>query len=664
MIYSLSSIKQSLKRAHERHVAESKQKKSHKSVGDVLAEGWDTASHVLVAFFVVVVLSLCMAAFETSLSIPVAHAAGGYEALVVDVTPSEVTVESGEAAAVRVTVKNIGTSTWVKEGAAYTSLYTWEPKYHVSPYRGPSWWSDHQTGALTSSSIAPGETGVMEFYVYGPPNFEGSLTETFRLAAEDTAWFDGGVVKINMNVVGEGGEVVEVDQVDEVAECESCSSTSSASDASGYDGMLLIRSAKEITARANEVVTFKAGFKNTGDKAWSGYEVHEDTDTMLATTSDTFYHSSWSSNKIAKASGNKVVPGDVEFVEFSFRAPHRSGQYNASFQLVVDGVELENAVVNIPVEVTSNASDVIDAEVDEDRVVLDGEQIEEPRVRVGIDQVTGEEVIFSANTEVTVVESDIGYERFVIPAEQPIRVRYSSEGKYALESGDIKHLADSYLRFEGTSVDTIFTVSSYSDVRSWNTSLNDNTFRDTLEIRYNSKKDRVWLINELPIEYYLYGLDETSNWAPEEYHKALATAARTYATYMWEHKTKYAGEYIDMRSTTYDQVYHGYGAEIRRPNFTKQVDESKGITIQYEGETIVAAYYSRSNGRTRDWADVWGRDVPYAVSVEVPCEVGKTEWGHGVGMSAGGAVCFAEDGMTYDEILKYFYTGVDLVRRW
>lgn len=36
-------------------------------------------------------------------------------------------------------------------------------------------------------------------------------------------------------------------------------------------------------------------------------------------------------------------------------------------------------------------------------------------------------------------------------------------------------------------------------------------------------------------------------------------------------------------------------------------------------------------------------------------------WGHGVGMSQVGADCYARLGYTYEEILKHFYTGVDIV---
>ena len=599
-----------------------------------------------------------LACFSFLLAGQVGAERAGYDGLVNTVTPQTVRIESGEAQEVRVQVKNTGSTTWQREGGAYISVYTVNPNYHPSPYRGPSWWSDHQFGQLVESELAPGEVGTVVFTVYGPPSFEGTLVETFRLAAENTSWI-GSPFQITMQV----GETVE-----EVTTAPS-TPTETVDSSAGYDGELVIASVNEVSARARQMVPLKLAFRNSGTKTWGSINVETPQNRIATGSSSDFYNSTWVSSHIAyQNTSASVLPGATMVVDVFFQAPSSNGEHTATFQLVADGVTLEDAVVNIPVTVTGGSAERINDPVNEERVdqiVTDGELIEEPRVRVGIDQVTGEEVIFSANTEVTVVESDMGYERYVIPAGQAMRVSYNSAGKYAFSSGDVLHVADSYLRFEGVDHDTIFTVSSHTDIRSWNTSLNDNTFRDTLEIRYNSKKDRVWLINELPMEYYVYGVDETSNTAPEEYHKALSVAVRTYAQYAWETKSKYAGEFIELRSTTYDQVYRGYGAEIRRDNWIDRVQATEGTTIQYDGSTIIAAYFSRSDGRTRDWADVWGREVPYALGVEVPCERGQTMWGHGVGMSALGAVCLAEEeGYTYDEILHHFYTDVDLVRRW
>ena len=585
---------------------------------------------------------------------PSVHARAGYDGLVVSVSPQSVSVASGEAQTVRVQVQNTGTETWYQKGDAFVSAYSVNPNYHTSPYRGPSWLSDHQLGQLIETSVAPGQTGTLEFFVYGPPAFTGTLVESFRLAAEDASWI-GSSFDLTMRV-GNTQTSVEATPV----------TNSPMVSSSRYGGVLVASSVNDVRAKAGQMIPLKLAFSNTGTQTWKQVTLQTpDVHVATGSTSD-FYHLSWISDQVAYRDVQaNVAPGQTFVADVFFQAPRTNGQHTAVFQLVADSVELSDTVVNIPVFVTDGSPALLDQPI-VNQVYRVGEMIEQPRVRVGIDQVTGEEVIFSANTAVRVLESDARIERYLIPAQQAMRVTYNvNTGNYVFESaGEVYETAE-YLRFEGVDHNTIFTVSSFSDVRSWNTSLNDNTFRDTLEVRFNTVKDRTWLISELPMEDYLYAVDETSNTAPDEYHKALATTARTYALYAWEHKSKYAGEFIDLRSDTYDQVYHGYGAEIRRPNWVEQVKATEGQTIQYDGETIIAAYFSRSDGRTRSWVDVWGRNVPYAIGVSVSCEVGQTLWGHGVGMSALGAVCLAEEeGYTYSQILHHFYTDVDLIKRW
>ncbi|NQV12577.1 hypothetical protein HQ524_04395 [Candidatus Uhrbacteria bacterium] len=694
MMFEDRNLHDTIKRAHAYHVAnvDNAEMNRDKSMKDILTDRWELISHLLAAFFLLIAMSLALSFFESSvnvsndtqtvpvtfsvasvanamLGINTAHAREGYDGIVVSTEPSKISVSNGEAKAVRIQVKNTGSETWYREGANYISAYTYEPKYHVSPLRGPKWRSDHQVGTLMEKSVAPGQIGTVELFVFGPPGFEGELTEYFRLSAEYVSWI-GGSVAVNVSVTSAVGAPLSAPAPADAsnASADAQKGVPTSPEDTGYNGFLLMKSAKSVSVRANEEVSIRASFKNSGTKTWSAYELVPVV-SALASVGDevSYYHPSWTSNQIAtSANGMTVAPGSVERIDLTFRAPNKSGIYTAAFQLVVDGTIIPDAVVELPVEVTSNAAQLLDAPKKiaplTQTVYREGVQIEEPRVRVGI-EILEAVAVFTANTDVTVVESEVGYERFVIPAGQVMEVNFNGS-KYVFKSGDILHVADSFLRFEGKNEDTVFTISSRDDIRSWNKSLNDNTFRDTLEVRFNNVKDRTWLINELPIEKYLRGIDETSDYAPEEYHKTLYTSARTYATYAWETKTKYAGEHIDMRSSTYDQVYHGYGAETRRPNVVKAVEDTAGQTIQYDGETIIAAYFSRSDGRTRSWKSVWGREVPYAQSVSVPCEVGRVKWGHGVGLSAGGALCMADDGSTYDEILKYFYTGVELIKRW
>jgi len=208
-------------------------------------------------------------------------------------------------------------------------------------------------------------------------------------------------------------------------------------------------------------------------------------------------------------------------------------------------------------------------------------------------------------------------------------------------------------------------MSDYSRPVSWLPGANDNTFRGILELQYaaNDSDHGVWAINEVPMEMYLKGLGETSDSSPLEYQKALLTAARTYAYYHWSRGTKHAAAnfHVDAK---YDQVYRGYGVEARSPNIVAGVDGTRGQIVTHGGNLAITPYYSRSDGRTRSWGEVWagGNKYPWLVSVPVPEDIGRTLWGHGVGMSVTGAVGMALKGIGYQDILKHFYTGVELMQ--
>jgi stage II sporulation protein D len=160
------------------------------------------------------------------------------------------------------------------------------------------------------------------------------------------------------------------------------------------------------------------------------------------------------------------------------------------------------------------------------------------------------------------------------------------------------------------------------------------------------------------------GLAETSNGSPMEYHKALVTAARTFAYFVQKTGGKHASRHFDVTTGAGDQVYKGYVSELVRPNVVRAVEETRGTVVTYEGDVAVTPYFSRSDGRTRSYSEVWGKHNPWLVSKPAPYDEGKTLWGHGVGMSASDAVGRAESGATWQEILKYYYTGIELSQRY
>ncbi len=299
---------------------------------------------------------------------------------------------------------------------------------------------------------------------------------------------------------------------------------------------------------------------------------------------------------------------------------------------------------------------------------------EEPLIRVGL---------FSSD-QLQRITSDQPFDIYAannllvgsVPANTVVLVYYiRSTKQYGVIVNDNVYQTLNYLRFVSqANNDGVFQLPDYRNNPNWNANLNDNKFRRVMEYRYAVETDKIWWINELPIDSYLKGLAETSDASPLEFQKVLVTAARTYALYHYyrgldfgltEASTKHANEHFHV-DATYDQVYRGYNSEIRMPRLAQAVQETRGMIVTYNHELAITPYFSRSDGRTRSWNEVWGGgEKPWLVSVPVPEEKGKTLFGHGVGMSAQGALLMvADEGRNWQDVLKYFYTGTSLERAY
>ena len=284
-----------------------------------------------------------------------------------------------------------------------------------------------------------------------------------------------------------------------------------------------------------------------------------------------------------------------------------------------------------------------------------------PLVRIGLYNTT-DPVIITANVPFT-IKNQNGSVLASIPASISAKVVFDFQAKtYNLTANGTSLATSSYLRFEGANLNTVFEITTLNWRPTWNTSINYNKYLGALEVRYSPNTGKLWVINELELENYLKGLAESSNGAPIEYQKALLTTARTYAMYHYNRGTKHAAEYFTL-DATYDQVYRGYNAELALTQVSEAVEATKGQVITYNGEVVVTPYFSYDDGRTRSYQEVWGGSYkPWLVSVKEPAGYDKTTmYGHGVGLCARGAVLLAADfHYTFDQILKYYFTGIGL----
>ena len=260
---------------------------------------------------------------------------------------------------------------------------------------------------------------------------------------------------------------------------------------------------------------------------------------------------------------------------------------------------------------------------------------------------------------------------------------YNSDGtanktgnKSAGEQTSVSYFnSSSYIKFTPSSNDVILQVLSYDDRPKWNPSLNDNKFRGNIEIRYSSKSDKLWIINELPLEDYINGVSEAMNDSPEEYLKAFSAVARTYAMYYIKKGGKHSGEPFYLKNSRNgngnDQIYKGYNFEMRAPKIVAANKFSEGYIINYNGNPIVAAYSSDSGGVTKsacealsssycnndDFAYLQGGVSDPDGTEHNPDTVALS---HGAGMSAVGAYQMAVNGSSWQEIIKHYYPGVEI----
>lgn len=255
---------------------------------------------------------------------------------------------------------------------------------------------------------------------------------------------------------------------------------------------------------------------------------------------------------------------------------------------------------------------------------------------------------------------------------------YKTANKSAGEQTAVPYFDSAdYVKFVPLTENVILEVLSYEDL-SWNKETNDNKFRGNIEVNYSDASNKLWVVNELPLEDYSKGISEAANSSPEEYLKAFSTIARTYAMSYIKKGGKHAGEPFYLKNSRNgngnDQHYKGYNFEMRAPQITAASELTAGYIINYNGSPIVAAYSSDSGGTTKSACETLSAsycNVNYAYlngGVTDPenteHDPAKVSASHGAGMSAVGAYQMAENGSLWQDIIKHYYLGVEVEKEY
>ncbi|NBS41521.1 hypothetical protein EBS80_02575, partial [bacterium] len=291
-------------------------------------------------FAVVIGMGLVLSPFQGVLAAPLK----GYESLQV-ATSAKVSMAPGESKQVSFGWQNIGTETWNRDSGAFVSVYTYGPKYRTSVFQDASWFGSTQPAKLTEATVRPGEAGHIAFTLHAPKT-AGTYSETFNLAAENVAWIPGGQFTIAITV-GTASTAVTTPAATTTAPAATTATTTATTAApSGLSGMILLKSAKKLTADPNQTLSFTVGIKNTGTFTWKTRELY---------AGDLQSASSGSSTVVATKSSDTVAPGGLDLITFSFKAPATKGAHTVVYHMSVDGAQIPDLQIDIPVEVTSDA---------------------------------------------------------------------------------------------------------------------------------------------------------------------------------------------------------------------------------------------------------------------------------------------------------------------
>ncbi|MFH1509193.1 MAG: SpoIID/LytB domain-containing protein [bacterium] len=425
----------------------------------------------------------------------------------------------------------------------------------------------------------------------------------------------------------------------------------------------------DLRIKEGEEVRVWVDYKNVGKKTWYNFGDREFIAMNTAEPRDRispFQAADWDKDnerydkRPNRMYDREISPGNVTRFYITLKAPYKPGKYKECFQLVSEWREwIEGSGVSFNIEVYKNEVPTLPknggpilrvgilAEINPVEVSSDG--------AFEIRDYYGNLVALYHEDEIITVSYKNGEYTLSAPATS-VKGIYNPQGW--------QKVTKDFPRFIPKN-GAVMQIVNYEDRPNWNPSFNYNRYHGNLEVRMLfGENERMQVINELPLEHYIRGLAETSNNSHAQFQKALSVVERTYAYILLSQDSKHASKNYNI-DNYYDQVYKGVTYEFMTPNISTNAKTTLGEMVKYKGDVVVTPYFSHSDGRTRSWTEVWGGSKkPWLKGVD-DSVCGQNEMlGHGVGMSACGALKMAEAGKKYKKILKYYYSEVNVAKMY
>ncbi|MFA7686164.1 MAG: SpoIID/LytB domain-containing protein, partial [Candidatus Gracilibacteria bacterium] len=548
--------------------------------------------------------------------LPVKVKQGEFSYQLIDSKLPPASMEPGETFEGWVKLENTGNNTWRKSGNNTVFLAADHERGRNSTFIAPA---GQKMGVLQEKEVKPGETGTFNLSLKAPDKM-GFYKEYFTPVVDWKVWMTDTEMNFETLVGG-----------------------------NSFDSETLAQAPNKKWQRG-ESYNMWVNIRNMGTSTWTNENIKL-----------TFIKEADLKISKAKLLDTSVAPGKVGRVGFTVTVDSKDelGKKTMMIRPMIDGNYISDKPINF--EYTTVVSDAPPPNKKTPTTKTASKTSKKSTADSTVKKGNGTEgdirikLTFTGNTEITAsgdFEVKSGSESLgSFTKDDAVKVEKSGSN-YKMTAGSKTYTKSSPIRFipdDGS----ILKVNNFTRT--------DNEFREILEV--NMVDGNLVLINELGLENYMRGLAEEPNDANAEMIKTIAVAARSYAKYYMDKAEKFPGKPYDLEdSPATSQKYLGYTFEKRAPNVVKAVDATKGQMVTYKGVLVKTPYFSKSDGTyTKSYKSVWGgEEVPYLVPVDDSSCKSTAFAGHGVGLSGCGAAVMANKGSKYVEILKYYYTGVEV----
>lgn len=161
-------------------------------------------------------------------------------------------------------------------------------------------------------------------------------------------------------------------------------------------------------------------------------------------------------------------------------------------------------------------------------------------------------------------------------------------------------------------------LKSFFQIKPLNPQITERRYEDGLEI--TSKNKSLFIINVVKTDNYIAGVVQSETWGATtniDFFKVQAICCRNY---LMNNLEKHAEEGYNLCDGVHCQAYK---TRANKKEVTEGAYKSKGeVIVDSQGNIIETLFHSNSGGETVNAKDVWGKDVPYLVSVEDSFSVG------------------------------------------